>query len=109
MVTLAQSSQPQRALERANIIRSRRSAFHEEVRHLPEAEGRALVADAFVRCEWWLASADVLSVLTWAPGVGPQAAGRLYARTGLRGVRRVGELTPRLRVLLADALREERA
>lgn len=105
----ANSFQRHEALREANRVKRQRYRLQVDAKQAMVVDGlpaaRALVADALVECPEWLAAADALDVLRWAPRVGPREADRLYALMGLQGRYRVGELTPRCRAVLADGLR----
>lgn len=105
----AGSFQRHAAMMEANRVKDKRYRLRTEAKQAFVVDGlpaaRALVADALTECPEWLASADALDVLRWAPRVGPREADRLYRLTGMQGRYRVGELTPRLRGVLADGLK----
>lgn len=95
------------ALAHANRIRFRRADFKTELTQLGRFDGCAMLADTIEELPEWLASADVLTVLSWAPWVGLERAEGIYARAGASGrQRRLRELSPRQRRVIVKLLRD---
>src|SRR5881397_2654770 len=86
------------ALASANRIRFRRADFKTELAQLGRYDGCAVLADAIEDLPDWLAGADAVKVLGWAPYVGAGKAESMSSRTGASGrQRRLRELSPRQR------------
>lgn len=97
-------TQRMNALENANRIRYQRAALKAEIKELGRKEGSALLADAIEAMPDWIARAGALEVIGWAPRIGSGTADEIYARL-CQSQRRLCELSPRQRTVLADALR----
>lgn len=94
------------ALAEANRIRFRRADFKKEITQLGRFDGCELLADMIEELPDWLAGADVLTVIGWAPYVGAGKAETIYARTGAQArQRRLRDLSPRQRRVIVRLLR----
>ncbi len=98
--------QRDRALERANEIRSRRFVERRALQALPSTQARERLGRLIVDCPDWLAGMSVHQLVRRAPGVGEATAPRLLALIGVRDFRRAGDLTERQRLALSARLRE---
>jgi hypothetical protein len=96
------------AFAEATRIKTLRRDLKAGMRQVGPSEGRYILADAIETMPDWLESADVWKILEWAPqGQGcPPFVDRICAAAGVRSMRRLRQLSPRQRVLVAGLLRD---
>jgi hypothetical protein len=95
------------ALRVARRVKDQRAQLAGEIRQAHPAEGRHILADAIDEMPDWLETIDVWNLINWAKvGVGFQPfRDWMLARVGVKTMRRLRELSPRQRAMLAELLR----
>jgi hypothetical protein len=107
MVTIAAPTQADLALEKANLVRVGIAQIKRNIRELPAAEGRELVAALLEHPSGLVPSMRVGALLTAINRVGHGRAGKWISLAGVRSTdRHVGDLAPRQRLTLAQILRD---
>lgn len=97
-------SQHLEALERANEIRLRRAALKREIKKEPWRFGEILEEE---ETPPWLRSERLGDLLFALPRFGPKRVPRTLDAIGVKGVRTMGNLTSRERLVLLLLLREK--
>lgn len=101
-----QSPQHLQALEQANRTRLARAALRAEIRSLPVAQGRAMVAEVIrfppACAETW----PIYDALCALRGVGRCRALAILGEVGVPERKQLRDLTPRQRERLGSSLRE---
>lgn len=99
------------ALELANQVRMKRARERAHVRMMSRAESCAVVADVLSEVPDWAASMRVFELLLWARTAPGRRIGQSQVRMMMvqahiaNGLRRLRELSPRQREVLAAELR----
>jgi hypothetical protein len=96
--------QRNRALDRANEVRSRRAAEGREIEAAPSDRAKALFAELLVSCPSWLDSEPIGRWLARLPRYGPSRIEKLLEPRKISELRCVGALTVRQRRELVRAL-----
>ena len=87
-------------LRRANLVRRVRSDLKREVK-----SGSVPVADVVASPPAYMRGVRAINVLRWTPGIGARRAARQLASCRIHESRSLGNLTPRQRTDLVEALR----
>jgi hypothetical protein len=86
------SAQSFAALDRANAVRLRRSAFHAELRALAWPDAADRLADTIADMPDWLATIPLETLLGYCPQIGQMRVRQLLGRAKLTRTQRLGDV-----------------
>lgn len=99
------TSRPQHhAAKRSAYVRGRRARELKEILKMPWEEGQIRVGALLIECPDWLASIPIQDLLRWAPFVRYRVAHQMLLDAEIFGIKRLEQVTPRKRRLLAKRL-----
>jgi hypothetical protein len=92
------------AAQRSAYVRGRRARELAQIREMAWEEGQIRVGALLIGCPDWLASIPIHVLLCWAPFVRHRVAHQMLLDAEIFGVKRLEQVTPSKRRLLAKRL-----